>query len=708
MRLRLLNMNVIKTIELPYFKNPFLIFEKIAHRNWPILLDSHHQISKHRFDIIVCDPIEIVTSHSFSFELLKKYFQKKLPSHEDIPFAGGALGYWNYDGEMAVGIYDFAIVTDHQNQKTFIASYCTQSSTEKLINEIAALISSKNKWNYLNHALVLDDDAKISITDRGFMLADGIFETLLWHKKHILFLEEHWQRLQQAANIIHLNLPLSISEFEKAANDLIIANGLFNKDAAIRLTITRGKSTRGIPIPADSQPTFVITVSELPKETKSNFSLFISSIKRNVHSPLSKIKSTNYLENILARDEALKNGADEAIFFNTDDNLACASVGNIFIVCGDQIYTPRLEDGILPGITRKTVIELCHHLNLDIKETAIDLETLNNATEAFITNSLMGIKSISSINHRILTSNNTITTKIKNSYLNYLQQLTSKEKFKLVSEFKSNFSKENYEKAFSRVKDYLLSGDCYQLNLTQQFSANCYGSLKSIYFKFQKYNPAPFSAFMLLPEMEILSCSPERLFKLKNNIVTTEPIKGTKRRSQDPIEDEQSKQQLQNSEKDRAENVMITDLLRNDLSKVCKPGTVQVTELFGIYSFANVHHLISTIQGELKPHHDAIDLLQHCFPGGSITGAPKKRAMEIIAELEPNKRGIYCGSIGYIGFDGNMDLNIAIRTLVHDKKKQTITCGAGGAIVLDSDCDAEYQECLDKVGNLFSILQEEE
>lgn len=422
-------MNTIKTIELPYFENPFLLFEKIVNCRWPILLDSHHATTHHRFDIMVCEPIETITNTSP--QPLKSFFQTPFPADNyranDIPFAGGAVGYWSYDLDMAVGIYDFAIVTDHLKKETFIASYLTQPSTRQTIQNI---------------------------------------------------------------------------------KDIILNN----------------------------------------------------------------------------------------------------------------------------------------HLNI------------------------------------------------------------SDDFFQLTSTFESNFDQKSYQSAFLKIKDYLLSGDCYQINLTQKFTASCIGSLTTIYPKLQKYNPAPFSALMLLPELEILSCSPERFLQVKNNIVTTQPIKGTRRRSEDMNTDQALKQQLKNSEKDRAENVMIVDLLRNDLSRTCKPGTVVVTELCEIHSFANVHHLISSIQGELMPHYHAIDLFQHCFPGGSITGTPKKRAMEIIAELEPDARDIYCGSIGYIGFDGNMDCNIAIRTLVHDKNKHKIYCGAGGAIVLDSDCEQEFQECLDKVGNLFAIL----
>jgi para-aminobenzoate synthetase component 1 len=188
-----------------------------------------------------------------------------------------------------------------------------------------------------------------------------------------------------------------------------------------------------------------------------------------------------------------------------------------------------------------------------------------------------------------------------------------------------------------------------------------------------------------------------------NGVVETKPIKGTRPRKQDAMENLQQIQQLKNSKKDRAENVMIVDLLRNDLSKTCKKGSVKVPVLFDIESYATVHHLVSTVTGELADDQHALDLLRSCFPGGSITGAPKIRAMEIIEELEPNRRGVYCGSIGYLGFDGNMDTNIAIRTLVHSEN--TIRFWAGGGIVNDSVMEDEYQECFDKAAAMIKLLQ---
>jgi para-aminobenzoate synthetase component 1 len=275
--------------------------------------------------------------------------------------------------------------------------------------------------------------------------------------------------------------------------------------------------------------------------------------------------------------------------------------------------------------------------------------------------------------------------------------------FKVVGDIKANMDKEAYAKAFYRIKHYLKEGDCYQVNLTQRFAAGCEGDPWTAYLALRELNAAPFSGYLNLPEAQILSSSPERFLKVTNGIVETKPIKGTRPRRQDVAENQEQIQQLKNSKKDRAENVMIVDLLRNDLSKTCKKGSVKVPVLFDVESYATVHHLVSTVTGELADDQHAMDLLRSCFPGGSITGAPKIRAMEIIEELEPNRRGVYCGAIGYLGFDGNMDTNIAIRTLVHSEN--TIRFWAGGGIVNDSVMEDEYQECFDKAAAMIRLLQ---
>lgn len=275
--------------------------------------------------------------------------------------------------------------------------------------------------------------------------------------------------------------------------------------------------------------------------------------------------------------------------------------------------------------------------------------------------------------------------------------------FQVTGGIQSNMTREVYADAFRRIKRYLKEGDCYQVNLAQRFSASCAGNPWFAYQALRQINSAPFSSFLNFPDVQVLSSSPERFLKVINGVVETKPIKGTRPRKQDQIENHEQIRDLSNSGKDRAENVMIVDLLRNDISKSSKEGSVKVPKLFDVESFATVHHLVSTVTGILEDGKHALDLLRSCFPGGSITGAPKIRAMEIIEELEPNRRGVYCGSVGYIGFDGNMDTNIAIRTLVHSD--HTIRFWAGGGIVNDSVLEDEYQESFDKAGAMLQLLQ---
>ena len=275
--------------------------------------------------------------------------------------------------------------------------------------------------------------------------------------------------------------------------------------------------------------------------------------------------------------------------------------------------------------------------------------------------------------------------------------------FKLDSDLQSNFTEASYSQAFNAIKRYILEGDCYQVNLAQRFSASASGDAWAAYKMLREISPAPFMSFMNYPGLQVLSGSPERFIQVKNKLVETRPIKGTRPRSEDPVQDAQNASDLQNSLKDRAENVMIVDLLRNDIGKNCEIGTVKASDLFKLQSFANVHHLVSIVTGKLAKDKTAIDVLRGSFPGGSITGAPKLRAMQIIEELEPNCRNIYCGSIGYISFDGQMDTNIAIRTAVYSQNR--VEFQAGGGIVADSELNKEYAETLDKAASLIKTMQ---
>lgn len=268
--------------------------------------------------------------------------------------------------------------------------------------------------------------------------------------------------------------------------------------------------------------------------------------------------------------------------------------------------------------------------------------------------------------------------------------------------FKSNFEKEDYIKALSRLKAYIRTGDIYQANLTQRFTTEMTQSPAALYMKLRQVNPAPFAAFIPLERGAVISSSPERLLKIDKNIIETRPIKGTRPRGRSPEEDALLKEELIASEKDRSELLMIVDLERNDLSKVSKTGTVKVPELMVCETYPTVFHLVSTVRGELKEGLDPLDVIMATFPGGSITGAPKIRAMEVIDELEPTQRSVYTGGIGYIGFNGQTDFNIAIRTIIchHDQA----SFQAGGGIVWDSDEESEYQETLDKAKAMMNAL----
>ena len=302
---------------------------------------------------------------------------------------------------------------------------------------------------------------------------------------------------------------------------------------------------------------------------------------------------------------------------------------------------------------------------------------------------------------------------------------------------KAQWSKRDYQQAFDKTQNYLQQGDCYQINLTQQWQCSFNQSLiDNVTPKLIDYLPAlhrntqaPFAGYLAVNnfdsemnvdtqdnQFELLSCSPELFFTFNKDgntgkhHIRTKPIKGTMPRGLNIEQDNAYKQQLIDSEKDRAENVMIVDLLRNDLGKYAKIGSVKVPQLFAIESFSNVHHMVSTITAELKTDTHPLKVLFGSLPAGSITGTPKKRAVEIISELEGEARGAYCATLGYINFDGSGQWNVLIRTLQAQHKlgkAGQVSLWAGGGITVASDCDAEYQECLDKVGNLLGVLTQD-
>lgn len=283
------------------------------------------------------------------------------------------------------------------------------------------------------------------------------------------------------------------------------------------------------------------------------------------------------------------------------------------------------------------------------------------------------------------------------------QQGQSGQSFALTSAWQANMSRETYGEKFRQVQAYLHSGDCYQVNLAQRFQASYTGDEWQAFVQLNRSNRAPFSAFIRLDEGAILSLSPERFILLEHGEIQTRPIKGTLPRLADATEDAAQAERLANSPKDRAENLMIVDLMRNDIGRVAVPGSVRVPELFVVEPFPAVHHLVSTITATLPDTLHASDLLRAAFPGGSITGAPKVRAMQIIDELEPHRRNAWCGSIGYLSACGNMDTSITIRTVT--ARRGQVYCSAGGGIVADSNEAAEYQETFDKVNRILHQLE---
>lgn len=269
---------------------------------------------------------------------------------------------------------------------------------------------------------------------------------------------------------------------------------------------------------------------------------------------------------------------------------------------------------------------------------------------------------------------------------------------------KSNFTRDAYVRAVARAREYICAGDIFQVNLSQRFEAELPVSPYELHHRIRSINPAPFAAYLDMGNGQaVVSASPERFLKLSGDMVETRPIKGTRPRGRTPQEDAALARELVSSIKDRAENVMIVDLERNDLGRVCRYGSVRVTELVILETFPTVFHLTSTVVGQLAPDRTGIDLLRATFPGGSITGAPKVRSMEIIDELEPTRRSVYTGALGYLGFNGDLDLNIVIRTFLINGRK--VYFQVGGGIVYDSEPEAEYRETLDKARALFMALK---
>jgi para-aminobenzoate synthetase component 1 len=289
--------------------------------------------------------------------------------------------------------------------------------------------------------------------------------------------------------------------------------------------------------------------------------------------------------------------------------------------------------------------------------------------------------------------------------IRHIQHATPPAPSTLISPFVARWTRSQYDHAFAQIQQYLKAGDCYQVNLTQPFDATWSGAALPLLAPLMTLTRAPFAGYWACGDLEILSCSPELFIAFEPaGVVVTRPIKGTAPRLSDPIQDAASRQQLIDSDKDRSENLMIVDLLRNDLSVHAQTGSVRVPTLFEVESFAQVHHLVSEIRAVLKPEQSPLRLLMDALPGGSITGAPKVRAMQIIAELEAGPRGAYCGSLGYLNADGTGRFNILIRTI--QRTGNQLQAWVGGGITIASAVDSEYQECLDKISAILDCVNQ--
>lgn len=270
----------------------------------------------------------------------------------------------------------------------------------------------------------------------------------------------------------------------------------------------------------------------------------------------------------------------------------------------------------------------------------------------------------------------------------------------------SRIQKEEYLSIIQQLQKHILRGDCYEINFCQEFYAEDYTiDPVAVYQKLAHVSPNPFSALYRIDDKWLICASPERFLMRKENRILSQPIKGTSKRIiGNELKDEETKEQLFQSEKDRSENVMIVDLVRNDLSKVCGEGTVKVDELYGIYSFPQVHQMISTVSGELKRNISFTEIIKATFPMGSMTGAPKKRVIELIEQYEKTKRGIFSGALGYISPDGNFDLNVVIRSIMYNASSGYLSFQAGSGITFYSDPEKEWEECLLKAEAIKNVL----
>ncbi len=414
----------------------------------------------------------------------------------------------------------------------------------------------------------------------------------------------------------------------------------------------------------------------------------------------------------------LKSRGDEVTLEYTGETTETMK-GNPFDVAGKLLETYRLEYDkkevpFISGVVGYLGYDLCHFIEKLPKTTVDDLK-LPECYLAFY-DAVVAFDNLKDKVYLVSSGFPELEERARikraSERLERLKELVKKGQSEVKTDnilprqsitLKSNFSRSGYLKAVERAREYILAGDIFQVNLSQRFEAELPVTPYEFYRKLRRVNPAPFAAYLSFGDAIIASSSPERFLEVTGNRVQTRPVKGTRRRGETRAKDEALAAELIASPKDRAENIMIVDLERNDLGRVCRYGSVKVTELAALEKYASVFHLTSTVEGELRAGEDCISLLKATFPGGSITGAPKVRAMEIIDELEPTKRSVYTGAIGYLGFDGDMDLSIVIRTCII--KDGRIYFQVGGGIVYDSQPQAEYQETLDKAKSLVEALR---
>ncbi len=403
-----------------------------------------------------------------------------------------------------------------------------------------------------------------------------------------------------------------------------------------------------------------------------------------------------------------------------DSGKPHSTYGRFDILCAapsEVLKNPSIEDleNRLASVQASTPKELIDNTQLPFVGGVIGYFNYEFNTEDFgikpktpLTTSYFGVYHWALIqDHKEKNAYLVFTNFCDENFQNLIRKTLSSPVKDLVSGFNveglsADLSKDKYLENFDRIKHHIIAGDTYQINYAQRFSGNFSGNSLDAYLSLRKVMPSPFSAYLKLSDDAVLSLSPERFIQIDGNKAKTQPIKGTAPRGLSSEEDKEFAKQLKNSEKNRAENVMIVDLLRNDFSKSCQTNSVTVPKLFELESFANVHHLVSTVEGEISSGISPLTFFLRCFPGGSITGAPKKRAMEIIQTLEDHPRNIYCGAICYMSANGKFDSNIAIRTLLINEEK--IYCWGGGGIVADSDAEEEYQESLQKIGILIDAL----